>query len=399
MNIIACFVLNRPYNISQVIFNHMLDNIKGEYPRFVQMLLDDQIPNFPKDPSDELPLDHMDSETLKRLDRYRVVKPEDEPRYQQKFGKIKKSDYVAPVGDNWRHADSNSENETEGLKLMVEKKLRFWFMKEEKRKITPKVPTPKVVIKEMKKKKSPPRLVDETLIPPTDMIKEGTDLLKMPFAEYDKLSTAQGAQVEQDTTRTAENVEAGGENVEKKFVEGEVHTDSSATESDDIYPTMIAPTSYVSGKQKLKKSPKKKKASGEEDATYELTPTEKEKIKKKAPKTVEDPTSATKKPTTSQTSSHGFPKVPSDLPSGFDDWFHDEKINFLTRKVSILEKGKAKVEAELKKTKEKLGDIKEENVALREEVEQQSEVIEGLVDKIMEVNAQYKSVDGSNKML
>ncbi|MFS7913601.1 hypothetical protein Hanom_Chr02g00143641 [Helianthus anomalus] len=116
MNIIACLVLNRPYNISQVIFNHMLDNIKGEkyvmYPRFVQMLLDDQIPNLPKDPSDKLPLEHMDSETLKRLDRYRGVKPEDEPRYRQKFGKIKKSDYVPPEGDNWRHADSNSEDET-----------------------------------------------------------------------------------------------------------------------------------------------------------------------------------------------------------------------------------------------------------------------------------------------
>ncbi|MFS8018731.1 hypothetical protein Hanom_Chr15g01395441 [Helianthus anomalus] len=85
MNIIACLVLNRPYNISQVIFNHMLDNIK-----------DYQILNLPEDPSDELPLEHMNSATLKRLDRYRGVKPEDEPRYRQKFGKIKKSDYVAP---------------------------------------------------------------------------------------------------------------------------------------------------------------------------------------------------------------------------------------------------------------------------------------------------------------
>ncbi|MFS7954113.1 hypothetical protein Hanom_Chr07g00626501 [Helianthus anomalus] len=52
------------------------------YPRFVQMLLDDQFPNLPKDPSDELPLEHMDSETLKRLNTYRRVKPEDEPRYR-----------------------------------------------------------------------------------------------------------------------------------------------------------------------------------------------------------------------------------------------------------------------------------------------------------------------------
>ncbi|MFS7986856.1 hypothetical protein Hanom_Chr11g01015181 [Helianthus anomalus] len=75
MNIISSLVLNRSYNISQVIFNLMLDNIKGEryvmYPRFIQMLIDDQIPNLPKDPSDELPLEHMDSETLKSLNTYR----------------------------------------------------------------------------------------------------------------------------------------------------------------------------------------------------------------------------------------------------------------------------------------------------------------------------------------
>ncbi|MFS7964309.1 hypothetical protein Hanom_Chr08g00748711 [Helianthus anomalus] len=114
---------------------------------------------------------------------------------------------------------------------MVEKKLRFWYAKDEKkRKRTPKVSTPKVVIKgkiekhesskrlvdisfeyytknvnicvaEMKKKKSPPRLVDEPIIPPTDVIKEGVDLLKMSFTEYEKLSSAQGASVEKETDR------------------------------------------------------------------------------------------------------------------------------------------------------------------------------------------------------
>ncbi|KAJ0742906.1 hypothetical protein HanPI659440_Chr10g0369541 [Helianthus annuus] len=158
MNIISSLVLNRPYNISQVIFNHMLDNIKGEkyvqYPRFVQMLIDDQIPNLPKDPSDELPLDHMDSEMLKQLDVYRGVKPEDEPKYRQEFAKIK--DYVAPEGDNWRHDDSNSDNETDGMKLLSLKKTRWWFVRNEKRKRTPKVSTPKVVIKGKSKKQESP---------------------------------------------------------------------------------------------------------------------------------------------------------------------------------------------------------------------------------------------------
>ncbi|KAJ0576072.1 hypothetical protein HanOQP8_Chr05g0182251 [Helianthus annuus] len=75
MNIITCLVLNRPYNISQVLFNHMIDNIKGKkyimYPRFIQMLLDDQVPNLPKDTADELKLQHMSSETLNRLNKYK----------------------------------------------------------------------------------------------------------------------------------------------------------------------------------------------------------------------------------------------------------------------------------------------------------------------------------------
>ncbi|MFS7954112.1 hypothetical protein Hanom_Chr07g00626491 [Helianthus anomalus] len=105
---------------------------------------------------------------------------------------------------------------------MVLKKLRFRFVKDEKRKRTPKVTTPKVVIKgktekqesserlvdisfeyfsdnvnicvaETKRKKSPPRLVDEPVIPPFDVINEGVDLLKMSLADYEKLSTGQGA--------------------------------------------------------------------------------------------------------------------------------------------------------------------------------------------------------------
>ncbi|KAM0043935.1 hypothetical protein Hdeb2414_s0010g00347281 [Helianthus debilis subsp. tardiflorus] len=51
MNIITYLVLNRPYNISQVLFDHMVDNIRGEkyimYPRFIHMMIDDQVTNIP----------------------------------------------------------------------------------------------------------------------------------------------------------------------------------------------------------------------------------------------------------------------------------------------------------------------------------------------------------------
>ncbi|KAJ0540321.1 hypothetical protein HanHA300_Chr08g0296941 [Helianthus annuus] len=160
------------------------------------MLIDDQIPNLLKDASDELPIDHMDKEILKCLDLYRGLKTEDEPMYRQNFAKIKKPDYEALEDDKWRHDDSSSDDETDGMKLHVLKKTRWWFVKEEKRKRTPKVTTPKVVIKgktkkqesserlvdnsfesftenvnvcvaETKKKKSSPHLVDEPVIPPT----------------------------------------------------------------------------------------------------------------------------------------------------------------------------------------------------------------------------------------
>ncbi|MFS7947367.1 hypothetical protein Hanom_Chr06g00547471 [Helianthus anomalus] len=56
--------------------------------------------------------------------------------------------------------------------------------------------------------------------------------------------------------------------------------------------------------------------------------------------------------------------------------FNDGKINALTRKVSLLEKAKAKVEAELKVAKEKLKDVEVENVALINEVEELTNVVE-----------------------
>ncbi|KAJ0616020.1 hypothetical protein HanRHA438_Chr02g0084751 [Helianthus annuus] len=78
MNIITCLVLNRPYNISQVMFDHLVDNIRGEkyimYPRFIQMMIDDQVKDLPKDPADELNLHHMKSGTLSRLNHYKGLK-------------------------------------------------------------------------------------------------------------------------------------------------------------------------------------------------------------------------------------------------------------------------------------------------------------------------------------
>ncbi|KAJ0805608.1 hypothetical protein HanPI659440_Chr02g0080201 [Helianthus annuus] len=43
MNIITCLVLNRPYDISQVLFDHMIDNIKGEKIHYVSKIHSDVV--------------------------------------------------------------------------------------------------------------------------------------------------------------------------------------------------------------------------------------------------------------------------------------------------------------------------------------------------------------------
>ncbi|KAJ0484669.1 hypothetical protein HanHA89_Chr14g0559441 [Helianthus annuus] len=184
MNIITCLILNRPYNISQMIFNHMLGNMNGErflqYPRFVQMLLDDQIPNLPKIDDDELVLEHMDNETLKRLDVYEGIEKGKEPKFRKKFAAIEKSDYQAPADDKWRHDDSDSGSETEKMKLFEPKKTRWWVMKDDK-----KNPTPKAA-----PKKSPPHLIDD--VPPENVNVAG-DYVEISVDEFANIAATQEA--------------------------------------------------------------------------------------------------------------------------------------------------------------------------------------------------------------
>ncbi|KAM0006872.1 hypothetical protein Hdeb2414_s0002g00061661 [Helianthus debilis subsp. tardiflorus] len=200
--------------------------------------------------------------------------------------RIKNKKYVAPENDAWRHENNNSEDETIRLSEMHEKMLRYWFVKDGKRKrtpkVSPKVVAPKVVIKgkvkrgshmkEPAKKKSPPRLVDETVIPPADVIQEGVDLMKVKLEDF--LKKNEEAKVENVAESSAKNVEA--ESVKEKEAGGVSHTDSSVAESDTE--PEIDTSKIGVGKIRFKVKPqKKKKDSDEEDSTYIPTPQEKKK--------------------------------------------------------------------------------------------------------------------------
>ncbi|KAF5813380.1 putative transcription factor bZIP family [Helianthus annuus] len=271
MNIITCLVLNRSYNVSQVLFDHMIDNIKGEkyimYPRFIQMLLDDQVKDLPKDPADELKLHHMTSETLNIINKYKGLTEDQEPRVKGLICKIKNKKYVAPENDAWRHEDSNSEDENERLSEMHEKEAK------------------------PAKKKSPQKLVDEHVLNPEDVIQQGVDLMNVSFGDYlEKNEEAKAAKAAKEAETSAKNVEAetSAKNVEadglkEKEVEGVAHTDSSATISDSSDTKPEIDTSKIGvGKIWLKVKPQnKKKDSDEEDSTYIPTPEEKKKLRKK----------------------------------------------------------------------------------------------------------------------
>ncbi|KAM0071202.1 hypothetical protein Hdeb2414_s0001g00022241 [Helianthus debilis subsp. tardiflorus] len=130
MNIITSLVLNRHYNVSQVIFEYMKENIKvGNdryimYPRFIMMMINDQFKDLSKNNSDIMDLRNMISETIAR-----VTKGDDE-RTKRMICRINNPAYVAPENDKWRHENNSSDNEDERMSELSEKKTRWWFEKE-----------------------------------------------------------------------------------------------------------------------------------------------------------------------------------------------------------------------------------------------------------------------------
>ncbi|KAJ0478310.1 hypothetical protein HanRHA438_Chr00c13g0849861 [Helianthus annuus] len=241
MNIVVSLVLNRKYNISQVIFEFMKENcVAGKdkyimYPRFIMMILNDKVKDLPKDSNDV-----MDLCVVNKVSMHRITKDKDQ-KTKELICAIKDKAYVAPENDKWRHDDSNSENEDDKMSDFIEKKTRWWCVKDGKRKRTPRS-TPVVVIKETEKGSSGEpqrRLNDETFIDPRETIEQGTELLKQTLEDYFKKNEevaakqAQKSGAQEDETRESSSDE-----------------DSEATQSES---ELVAET-MGKGKVQLKKS-------------------------------------------------------------------------------------------------------------------------------------------------
>ncbi|KAJ0752181.1 hypothetical protein HanPI659440_Chr09g0321401 [Helianthus annuus] len=275
MNIITSLVLNRKYNISQVIFEYMKQNCQAEgdkyimYPRFIMMILNDKIKDLPKDSEDVLELSVVNKATIGRITKDKDAKT------KQMICRIKNKEYVASENEKWRHDNSDSDNEGDRMSEMVEKKTRWWCVRDGKRKRTPKSSPADVIPKDAEKGSSrePQRkLVDETVVESSVVIEQGTELLKQSLESLLKKKeevAAQQAQAEKDS-RDEPEIEAQNSSSDE---------DSEATQSES---ELVAET-LGRGKAQPKKRPsKRQKDSDEEDSPYDPDKSKKKRKKRKA---------------------------------------------------------------------------------------------------------------------
>ncbi|KAM0044108.1 hypothetical protein Hdeb2414_s0010g00349331 [Helianthus debilis subsp. tardiflorus] len=263
MNIITCLVLNRTYNVSKVIFDYLVENIRAGsakyimYPRFIQMMIDDQFKDIQKDNGDILGLRNMTPETITRLTKGT------EQQAKRMICKINNPAYVAPENDRWRHENSSSDDENEKMNQMIEKKTRWWFVKDGKRKRTPKT-SPVVSIP----KEPAPKIVVKGIV-------KG-EVIRV----FERTTTKRNEEV---AAQKGQSSSAQAESVKEKEPEGVVHDDSSEADSESTETeTELDLTTLGRGMAQLKKKPtKKKKTFDEEDNSYTPSAEETKKLRAK----------------------------------------------------------------------------------------------------------------------
>ncbi|KAJ0882781.1 hypothetical protein HanPSC8_Chr10g0413631 [Helianthus annuus] len=128
-------ILNKPFNISRYIFDNLKENARRPlpsatqrtstkfwlYPRFLQMMIDDQIPDLAKAEADVLPVNPMIERTLLIFKSMAAYKESDPIR--KLIGHLNIPGYEAPQHNKWRHDASDSDNEEPKLIALADTQL------------------------------------------------------------------------------------------------------------------------------------------------------------------------------------------------------------------------------------------------------------------------------------
>ncbi|KAJ0958713.1 hypothetical protein HanPSC8_Chr01g0041911 [Helianthus annuus] len=131
----TALILNKPFNISRYIFDNLKENARRPlpsatqrtstkfwlYPRFLQMMIDDQIPDLPKAEADVLPVNPMNERTLLIFKSMAAYKESDPIR--KLIGHLDVPNYEAPQNNRWRRDASDSDNEEPKLIAMADTQL------------------------------------------------------------------------------------------------------------------------------------------------------------------------------------------------------------------------------------------------------------------------------------
>ncbi|KAM0041743.1 putative Thioredoxin-like superfamily [Helianthus debilis subsp. tardiflorus] len=132
----TALILNKPFNISRYIFDNLKENARRPlpsatqrtstkfwlYPRFLQMIIDDQIPDLPKAEADVLPVNPMNERTLlifKSMSKYKESDP-----IRKLVGHLDVPTYEAPQNNKWRRDASDSDDEEPRLIALADTQLR-----------------------------------------------------------------------------------------------------------------------------------------------------------------------------------------------------------------------------------------------------------------------------------
>ncbi|MFS7952097.1 hypothetical protein Hanom_Chr07g00602941 [Helianthus anomalus] len=131
VRLMVVLLLNKPFSISKYIFANMKENLGRTgvgsskfwmYTRFLQMIMNVQHPNLPKNDNDILKIDVMMEHSLKIFKgvAFKCYK-ESTPPWKM-FGALANTPYVTLENDMWHHDDSQTDNEEPTLKKMIEDK-------------------------------------------------------------------------------------------------------------------------------------------------------------------------------------------------------------------------------------------------------------------------------------
>ncbi|KAJ0879351.1 hypothetical protein HanRHA438_Chr10g0450411 [Helianthus annuus] len=131
----TALILNKPFNIYRYIFDNLKENARRPlpsatqrtstkfwlYPKFLQMMIDDQIPDLPKAEADVLPVNPMNERTLlifKSMSTYKESDP-----IRKLIGHLDIPDYEALQNNRWRRDASDSDNEEPKLIALADTQL------------------------------------------------------------------------------------------------------------------------------------------------------------------------------------------------------------------------------------------------------------------------------------